>query len=238
MLHIVVYTTLNILYFGKGNSRSNSEAQKILSINFSPKSKKSPENTLPDNEAGKNSTEERVNNSPQQKNLPLVTEQESTFNLPQNEEIKESPNTTQTSEEHKEEKLPPSQNISSDTGIKAKEDQANSNEKRPDTPAEKSKEQQEPTSVVIQNVEYLFWKKPDYPRISRRLKQEGIVYLQVTIDKEGLPVQIQTHKSSGFRPLDNSAKKAVKKWKFKPYTVGKQATRAMAIIPIEFKLEE
>lgn len=234
-LHVIVYTTLDILYFSNGENAKTRQENTILSINFSPKSEKSQENKIPDINTSVSTSNEPNNIASQQKNRPLVTEQKSTSIIPLKDDVKESTENN-LSEEREAQPTVAATKRSSKPGIKQQKPELNSNHKSQNNQQKERTEQQDPTAILIQDVEYLYWKKPDYPRISKRFKQQGIAYLKVTIDESGQPVQIQLHQSSGHDPLDNAALKAVKKWKFKPYTVGDTPTRAIAIIPIEFTL--
>ncbi|MFL0803929.1 MAG: energy transducer TonB [Agarilytica sp.] len=94
------------------------------------------------------------------------------------------------------------------------------------------------STVFIQNVEYLEMKKPKYPPLAKRLRQEGTVELLVLIDVEGLPKLLKIQESSEYAILDKAAIKAVKKWRFKPHIVGKKSVEAWAIVPIDFDLRQ
>ena len=84
---------------------------------------------------------------------------------------------------------------------------------------------------------YLNNPHPPYPRISRRLREEGQVLLAVEIDVDGHASQAVIKRSSGFDRLDQSALQTVWKWRFMP---GKQAGIAKKMwvnIPINFVLD-
>ena len=57
-----------------------------------------------------------------------------------------------------------------------------------------------------------------YPRVSRYLKEEGVVILEVNVSKSGNALEVRIAKSSGYERLDLYAKKKVKKAKFTPST--------------------
>ncbi len=90
--------------------------------------------------------------------------------------------------------------------------------------------------TYMQHVEYLFAPKPEYPRLSKRLREHGTVKLKVFINTIGKPEKILIHSSSGYHRLDTAAASAVEKWKFKPHTVGNKHTAAWAIVPVDFVL--
>ncbi len=79
---------------------------------------------------------------------------------------------------------------------------------------------------------------PEYPRASKRLSEAGTVMLRVFIDQRGQTAQVQVTRSSGYPRLDESALSAVRKWRFKPYTVNGQPTAGWAAIPVMFELEK
>lgn len=85
---------------------------------------------------------------------------------------------------------------------------------------------------------YLDNPKPEYPRISRRLKESGNVLLRVRVSTEGRPETIELHKSSGFERLDQAAQDAVRRWRFVPAKQGDQALAAWVIVPINFTLDQ
>lgn len=50
---------------------------------------------------------------------------------------------------------------------------------------------------------------PTYPWLSRINKEEGLVKLSITLDKQGIPSSVKVIESSGFKRLDQSAIDAV-----------------------------
>lgn len=58
--------------------------------------------------------------------------------------------------------------------------------------------------------------QPKYPIISRKEGESGEVILLIKVGKDGKPIDIIVHKSSGFQRLDNASMYAVKVWNFKP----------------------
>lgn len=59
---------------------------------------------------------------------------------------------------------------------------------------------------------------PTYPSLSRRLREEGIVVLDILIKANGTVGEIKLKNSSGFKRLDDAAIKAVKHWRYQPAT--------------------
>ena len=79
---------------------------------------------------------------------------------------------------------------------------------------------------------------PDYPELSRQMRQEGLVMLAVDVDRQGLPIKIEILQSSGFRLLDQAAVKAVGHWKFQPGRIGDFPVESEVTVPVRFRLEQ
>jgi len=77
---------------------------------------------------------------------------------------------------------------------------------------------------------------PPYPRIARQRGWEGTVRLNVFVDKDGIPNQVDIQRSSGFDILDKAALKTVEKWKFSPARSGSLQFSSRVTIPIQFTL--
>lgn len=87
-------------------------------------------------------------------------------------------------------------------------------------------------------VDYLQNPKPAYPRLSRRLGEEGEVRLKVQVGVEGQVLQVSVVRSSGYDRLDEAALNAVRSWRFKAAMRGDQAVSSWVEIPVKFTLEE
>lgn len=85
---------------------------------------------------------------------------------------------------------------------------------------------------------YLNNTKPEYPDLSIRLHEEGIVMLKVFVSSSGLAEQVFIEKSSGFERLDHSALLVVKKWRFIAAKQGKDNISSWVVVPVSFKLED
>lgn len=90
--------------------------------------------------------------------------------------------------------------------------------------------------VIDSGIAYLSSPQPAYPSASRRMGEEGVVQLRVLVDDRGHPQNADIHASSGSSRLDNSARQAVMRWRFKPHVENGRAVPVYAIVPIEFKL--
>jgi len=88
---------------------------------------------------------------------------------------------------------------------------------------------------VIGRVDYLGRRPvPVYPRASERRREQGRVVVRVLISTQGTVLEAKVQRSSGYERLDESALKAVRTARFKPYTENGVAYRAMADIPFDF----
>ena len=79
--------------------------------------------------------------------------------------------------------------------------------------------------------------KPEYPPAALRAQETGIVLLAFLIDVDGKAVESKIERSTGFRRLDEAARKALALCKFKPASVDGKPERAWAKIEYEWKME-
>lgn len=84
--------------------------------------------------------------------------------------------------------------------------------------------------------DYLRNPPPQYPAESRKLREQGVVLLKVTVTENGRPASVQLQRSSGFPRLDEAALKAVRRWEFKPARVGLTAVACAVEVPVRFGL--
>ena len=84
---------------------------------------------------------------------------------------------------------------------------------------------------------YLENPAPEYPRLARRLGEEGTVLLDVYVSPSGTPERVQLHTSSGSPRLDEAARETVKRWKFVPARQGERPVAAWIVVPIRFVLK-
>ena len=78
---------------------------------------------------------------------------------------------------------------------------------------------------------------PDYPALSRRLGEQGVVVLNVLISPAGRADEIQVQKSSGFKRLDDAAVSAIRDWRFIPASQAGIPVAAWHEWAWEFKLK-
>lgn len=107
------------------------------------------------------------------------------------------------------------------------------------TVAVKSEPAQSSTEAVAQpklvsSVEYVREPAARYPAAARATKQRGTVTLRALIDPQGHAREVNVHRSSGHRLLDDAARVAVLGALFKPYRENGRALPVYVLIPIEF----
>ena len=78
-------------------------------------------------------------------------------------------------------------------------------------------------------------RKPEYPKMSLRLSEQGTVVLTVMVKSDGSAGDVEVKSSSGFSRLDRAAADAVKTWRFNPATVDGKAVDKSYEVPITFK---
>jgi len=83
---------------------------------------------------------------------------------------------------------------------------------------------------------YLSNPNPVYPESALDRGLEGTVLLRVRVLADGQAESVEVQTSSGYRILDDSAARTVRKWKFMPATRGGLAVDGWANVPIVFKL--
>lgn len=80
--------------------------------------------------------------------------------------------------------------------------------------------------------------KPEYPSQSLRAQEEGLVVLQFLIGVDGRAVDSKIERSSGYRRLDEAARKGLALCKFKPGTEDGKPVQSWARIEYQWKIEE
>lgn len=90
----------------------------------------------------------------------------------------------------------------------------------------------------ISQADYLSNPKPKYPRISRRLGEQGVVRLEVLVSKQGRAKTVRVVGSSGFERLDDVARRTVQRsWKFSPKRVNGLAVAQRVRFNMPFVLQ-
>lgn len=88
------------------------------------------------------------------------------------------------------------------------------------------------------DADYLHNPRPVYPPMSRRMGEEGKVYLRVRVEPDGRPSQVEIKTSSGSVRLNQAAEDAVRRWRFIPAKRGDEAVSAWVVVPISFNLKQ
>jgi len=76
---------------------------------------------------------------------------------------------------------------------------------------------------------------PEYPAIALRHGEGGKVVLQVRIDENGRPTDVDVARRSGSRELDRAAIQAVREWRFKPAIQNGKPVPSVVELPIDFR---
>ena len=75
---------------------------------------------------------------------------------------------------------------------------------------------------------------PIYPPAAKSIRATGVVKVEVTVDEKGDVAAVE--KTSGPSLLQNAAKDAIKKWRFKPFVRDGQPVRAIGFVNFNFSL--
>lgn len=77
---------------------------------------------------------------------------------------------------------------------------------------------------------------PTYPRLSRRLREEGTVMLELLVLEDGSVTELIVKTSSGYPRLDKAAVKAVSKWRYVPASRGGETIAFRYQQPVQFSM--
>lgn len=90
---------------------------------------------------------------------------------------------------------------------------------------------------ISESLQYASAPAPTYPHRAMMDNREGTVMLKVLVDVDGTPVSVEIQHSSGYRELDEAARRQVlRKWKFRPAMRDGQAIQVYGIVPVRFSL--
>ncbi|UCH21775.1 MAG: energy transducer TonB [Deltaproteobacteria bacterium] len=97
---------------------------------------------------------------------------------------------------------------------------------------------QNPPAPVIRKARPLYRRNPPprYPRLARKRKYQGVVILEVFVNRQGSVGEAKVFKSSGYAILDKTALKSVKKWEFEPGKRGRDNVEMWVRVPVRFQL--
>jgi TonB family protein len=102
---------------------------------------------------------------------------------------------------------------------------------------EKSKKPQKLSGGIYKKAKGKTQLIPNYPYASRKLGEEGVVVLLVTIDKNGRVVKSQIKESSGYSRLDQEAIRTAREGLFEPAHMGNETVESHDELVFRFKLE-
>lgn len=87
------------------------------------------------------------------------------------------------------------------------------------------------------SAEMIFGKPPRYPIESRRKHEQGTVVLSLTLGLDGAVESLTIARSSGSSRLDDAARDAVRKWRWRPMMQQGQPVKVKGIVEIPFVLQ-
>ncbi|MFP4273306.1 MAG: energy transducer TonB, partial [Halothiobacillaceae bacterium] len=76
----------------------------------------------------------------------------------------------------------------------------------------------------------------EYPRLARRLREEGTVVMRFTLARDGSLLQVEMAASSGRDRLDKAARQAIECMDAPPFERSMRGARRQFELPIEFRL--
>ena len=79
--------------------------------------------------------------------------------------------------------------------------------------------------------------KPNYPLLSRKLREQGLVMIKLCVNQSGFVDEASVSKSSGFQGLDKSALTTLSQWRFLPDSSNLNYSSQCFQAPIHFSLE-
>jgi protein TonB len=95
--------------------------------------------------------------------------------------------------------------------------QASTNTSAPNSPAPtKSSGGSDEPPAILEEATPVYSPQPDYPAMSRRLREEGRVNLVIQVLPNGTVGEVRIRQSSGFPRIDQSGRNAIKTWRFAP----------------------
>ncbi|MBU1311336.1 MAG: energy transducer TonB [Gammaproteobacteria bacterium] len=95
-----------------------------------------------------------------------------------------------------------------------------------------------PVSAPLVNASAHFNAPPHYPQLSRKLREQGTVVLELTVLASGKVADVRVQQSSGYARLDKAALLAVKHWRYQPAQRAGKAIDYRYRQRLEFSLTE
>jgi protein TonB len=94
-----------------------------------------------------------------------------------------------------------------------------------------------PVAEARFDADYLRNPAPEYPPLSRKRREQGLVLLRVRVDVSGRAMVVELKQSCGFERLDQRALETVSGWRFVPASAGGKPVEAWVVVPIQFSLK-
>lgn len=94
-----------------------------------------------------------------------------------------------------------------------------------------------PKKLPPSAVRYLAMPRLNYPLMSRRAKESGVVVLRILVDVDGRLADAVVHRSSGFARLDEQALIDIRSARFAPQTEDGRAIAWETLAPLAYDLE-
>ena len=88
--------------------------------------------------------------------------------------------------------------------------------------------------ISAKAVRYLLEPPVEVPRLSRRAGEHGVVWLRVVVGVQGVPLQVELFRSSGYPRLDEQALWAMRQARFTPHTEDGRPIEVEVIAPIDY----
>ncbi|MBT9456614.1 MAG: energy transducer TonB [Burkholderiaceae bacterium] len=95
-----------------------------------------------------------------------------------------------------------------------------------------------PKVIPANAVRYLAEPRMTVPVLSRRLGEQGIVYLRIVVDTRGVLKDASVKKSSGFARLDQQALQDIRSARFAPQTENGQPIEWETTAPLSYELDQ
>jgi periplasmic protein TonB len=93
------------------------------------------------------------------------------------------------------------------------------------------------TPIVMTGADYLRQPKIPYPPAAKKVRAQGMVYVQALVEVDGRAREVSVQRSSGFDSLDRAACDWVLAAVFKPQLRNGIARSVMVIVPVNFTLK-
>lgn len=95
-----------------------------------------------------------------------------------------------------------------------------------------------PVSAPVLNATAQYNAPPVYPQLSRRLREQGTVLLELTVLANGTVANVIVLSSSGYPRLDQAALSAVQQWRYQPARRGNEIIDYRYRQRVEFSLTQ